>query len=267
MILKKLTPLILLLVIIFLAVIGTYFALNQKGIPSFPIPTPQSSVQLSQTELKYRLFEKFGETFYCDPDFYPIPRREENELAVEKFSPTVKHLKPGVPTIVSKVSTIELPSSSVLKQEARGTLLPSIRPLRIIDTEFYGVSTRSLVDSGAQCSIITKDALKKISSTRGQQPWNRYEKGAIKLTFANGSAELCDMVELEVGVDNMRKNVVFVVMSELLLLYDCIIGLDVIIDFNLSIPFLLREIVQDLAGKNKLKTIEEIVDENAKLAV
>ena len=48
-------------------------------------PTPPLTSQLSPTELKYRLLDGFGEIFYCDPDFYPVARRDERELAVERF--------------------------------------------------------------------------------------------------------------------------------------------------------------------------------------
>ncbi len=48
-------------------------------------PQPTSAVTLNETELRYVLFTRFGETFYCDPDFYPVARKDEMELALEKF--------------------------------------------------------------------------------------------------------------------------------------------------------------------------------------
>ena len=50
-----------------------------------PRPQPTSVVPLTPTELKYALFARFGDTFYCDPDFYPIAHRDEMELALERF--------------------------------------------------------------------------------------------------------------------------------------------------------------------------------------
>ncbi len=52
---------------------------------SSPRPQPTSVMPLTPTELKYALFARFGETFYCDPDFYPVARRDEMEIALEKF--------------------------------------------------------------------------------------------------------------------------------------------------------------------------------------
>src|SRR5687767_11129770 len=48
------------------------------------IPTLPSST-LSPTELKYRVLEQFPDFFFCDPDFYPIARGDEMELAQQRF--------------------------------------------------------------------------------------------------------------------------------------------------------------------------------------
>ena len=37
------------------------------------------------TELKYRVLEKFPDFFFCDPDFYPIARADEADLAKQAF--------------------------------------------------------------------------------------------------------------------------------------------------------------------------------------
>lgn len=52
---------------------------------STPRPQSTSAIPLTETELKYALFARFGETFYCDPDFYPVARRDEMEIALERF--------------------------------------------------------------------------------------------------------------------------------------------------------------------------------------
>jgi hypothetical protein len=51
--------------------------------PATPIPSLPSA--LSPTELKYRLLEEYPDFFYCDPDFYPVARADEGELARERF--------------------------------------------------------------------------------------------------------------------------------------------------------------------------------------
>jgi hypothetical protein len=40
---------------------------------------------LSAAELKYRVFDEVGRPWYCDPDFYPIARADEKDLAMQRF--------------------------------------------------------------------------------------------------------------------------------------------------------------------------------------
>ena len=46
-------------------------------------PTPGAPLNVSQ--LKVRLIEQLGPLWYCDPDFYPISRASENDLARQRF--------------------------------------------------------------------------------------------------------------------------------------------------------------------------------------
>lgn len=79
--------------ILWLVLLGTLLACQSSNPSQTPVPSPPqtvrpqptSSVSLTPTELKYVLFARFGETFYCDPDFYPIAHRDEMELALERF--------------------------------------------------------------------------------------------------------------------------------------------------------------------------------------
>jgi len=41
--------------------------------------------QLSLAELKFRLLDAFGPLLYCDPDFYPIARADEQSMALARF--------------------------------------------------------------------------------------------------------------------------------------------------------------------------------------
>lgn len=50
-----------------------------------PTPLPTSPVPLTEFELKYRLIDSFGPLFFCDPDFYPVARGDEADLARERF--------------------------------------------------------------------------------------------------------------------------------------------------------------------------------------
>jgi hypothetical protein len=51
--------------------------------PPTPIPTLPGG--LSVTELKYKVLDQFPDFFFCDPDYYPIARAEESDLAVQAF--------------------------------------------------------------------------------------------------------------------------------------------------------------------------------------
>ena len=55
-------------------------------IPSTPTYIPTLSAGLSPTELKYRLLAEFPDFFFCDPDYYPVARADELELALQYFS-------------------------------------------------------------------------------------------------------------------------------------------------------------------------------------
>jgi hypothetical protein len=56
------------------------------GLPApGPTPLPTSTVPLTESELKYRLMDSFGELFFCDPDFYPVAFADEADLARERF--------------------------------------------------------------------------------------------------------------------------------------------------------------------------------------
>lgn len=70
-----------------------------------PTPAPQP---LTVAQLKYRVMDELGRPFFCDPDFYPVARADEADLArqrfpelqkdVQTFSATVARLKLAGPT-------------------------------------------------------------------------------------------------------------------------------------------------------------------------
>lgn len=53
--------------------------------PAPPTPIPPIPGGLPLNELKYRLLEEFPDFFFCDPDYYPIAREDENVLAQDRF--------------------------------------------------------------------------------------------------------------------------------------------------------------------------------------
>jgi hypothetical protein len=48
-------------------------------------PSPTTGPTLTTAELRYRLIESFGPAWFCDPDFYPVARFDEQQRAIERF--------------------------------------------------------------------------------------------------------------------------------------------------------------------------------------
>jgi hypothetical protein len=53
---------------------------GSAGASPTPAPSP-----LTQAELKYSVMAAAGRIWFCDPDFYPVARADENELAKQKL--------------------------------------------------------------------------------------------------------------------------------------------------------------------------------------
>lgn len=60
-------------------------------IAPFPTPEPPTAIptlpsaSFSPSELKYRLLDQFPNFFFCDPDYYPVARADERDLALQRF--------------------------------------------------------------------------------------------------------------------------------------------------------------------------------------
>ena len=59
-------------------------------IPPNPTPSPSPTPSpapggLTQAQLKYRLVDQFGRLLFCDPDYYPVARADEQKLAHERL--------------------------------------------------------------------------------------------------------------------------------------------------------------------------------------
>lgn len=53
--------------------------------PEPPTPIPPLPSGATPTELKYKVINEFPDLFFCDPDFYPVARADEPNLALERF--------------------------------------------------------------------------------------------------------------------------------------------------------------------------------------
>jgi hypothetical protein len=189
------------------------------------------------------------------------------EVAKNRYAPVPNKLKENTPTIVADtvaINAVELSDSCVVKQAGKGKLVPKIRPLRIIDAVVQGMPVRALVDSGAQVSVISRATLERIckSSTFEES------KEELVLEFADGSTEKCDTVGLSVKCNEYTlEQSVFAVMHRSSEMYDCIFGLDLICEFNISIPFISREVVHSLKSGFELPSIEKLVDDQARVVL
>ena len=70
---------------VLLCVVFVTFVLACGGAPVGASPTP-SPTPLAQAELKYRVMDAAGRPWFCDPDYYPIARADENDLAKQKIA-------------------------------------------------------------------------------------------------------------------------------------------------------------------------------------
>jgi hypothetical protein len=107
--------------------IGTITATAVTGtivpgtLPPNPTPSPSTTPSpapggLTQAQLKYRLVDQFGRLLFCDPDYYPVARADEQALAHERlpdiqkdaptFSAILAHL--GIAPAASYTSEQEL---------------------------------------------------------------------------------------------------------------------------------------------------------------
>ena len=50
-----------------------------------PTLTPAVSGALTLAQLKYRIVDRFGRLWYCDPDLYPVARSDADTLAEQRF--------------------------------------------------------------------------------------------------------------------------------------------------------------------------------------
>lgn len=66
-----------------LALVMLVAACTATGPAPSPIPSP--GVPLTAAELRLALIDQFGPLWYCDPDFYPVPRDDEPAQAVKRF--------------------------------------------------------------------------------------------------------------------------------------------------------------------------------------
>lgn len=84
------------------------------GDVATPTPPPQP---LSVAELKYRVMDDLGRPWFCDPDFYPVARADERELAQQRLLEIQKDVE-GFSAIVARLKLPVTPPYTVDQQLA-----------------------------------------------------------------------------------------------------------------------------------------------------
>src|SRR6267378_1485719 len=86
-----------------------------------PNPTPTLSATpspapggLTQAQLRYRIVDRFGRLLFCDPDYYPVARADEQALAHERL-PEIQKDAPTFSAILSHLGIA--PASSYTKDQ------------------------------------------------------------------------------------------------------------------------------------------------------
>jgi hypothetical protein len=65
-----------------LVVVGLLLSACGGNVGASPTPAPSP---LTQVEMKYRVMDAAGRIWFCDPDFYPVARADEGDLAKAKI--------------------------------------------------------------------------------------------------------------------------------------------------------------------------------------
>jgi len=80
------------------------------GGSATPTPTPPP---LTEAHLKYRVIDELGRPWFCDPDFYPIARADERDLARQRFP----ELQKDAQTFSAIVARLKLPGPTYTTDE------------------------------------------------------------------------------------------------------------------------------------------------------
>jgi hypothetical protein len=76
------------------------------GPPPKPTPTP-TLPRLALVDLRYRLVDEIGRPLFCDPDFYPVARADETELAVSRYP----EIRADAPTYAAIAAHLQISGS------------------------------------------------------------------------------------------------------------------------------------------------------------
>jgi hypothetical protein len=136
--------------------------------PATPIPT-LSSGAASPTELKYNVLDEFPKLFFCDPDYYPVARADEADLARQKF-PELQANQEEFQAILkhnglSGVSTFSDDQKLLIYREHKKLAAIHFElsgngyqfQLQTADNEVEGFSIQGFIDGGGTITVQKRD--------------------------------------------------------------------------------------------------------------
>lgn len=135
---------------------------------STPAPSPTVTVdRLTNVGLKYLLFDRFGELWYCDPDYWPIARADEGDLA-EQHLPGIRQ---DTDTFMAILAHLGYPNAPAYTRDQTLTIYRQWKMLRALTLEAAGNAFRfeaRFTRDGGQSGVLasgTIDAVGRITVT------------------------------------------------------------------------------------------------------
>ena len=102
-------------------------------IPPTPTPSPAPG-GLTQAQLKYGLVDRFGRLLFCDPDFYPVARADEQSQADARFA----EIQSDAPTFTAIVAHLGIPASGTYSSSQRLAIYRDWKMLNALRLEPVG---------------------------------------------------------------------------------------------------------------------------------
>ena len=102
-------------------------------IPPTPTPSPAPG-GLTQAQLKYGLVDRFGRLLFCDPDFYPVARADEQSQADARFA----EIQSDAPTFTAIVAHLGIPASGTYSSAQRLAIYRDWKMLNALRLEPVG---------------------------------------------------------------------------------------------------------------------------------
>jgi len=85
------TVLVICIGVFILLIAVLFYFKNSEGFLQSWLGIPSQKQILTETQLKYRLIDKYNEVYFCDPDEFPVARGNEQEIAIQNFDEILKN--------------------------------------------------------------------------------------------------------------------------------------------------------------------------------